>query len=219
MAFRTVRLFFARTGIEAARKLGPVFAALLTAQGCAFAQEAANAGGSAPPPCVDQLPAGWLSRPITPPAAEDRQAIMDLISSYNWALDNKDPTAFRELFTTNVIYEVCKAGGNQQIFRALDRDAMLVHVQNLMGFLIANSLRTRHFVSNTILDASLGAAVRGKSTMLVLLHSAYSEEPEFDYSATLKAEFEKGADNVWRFSKFTLITDSSATAPGGARAR
>src|SRR3546814_6492535 len=79
-----------------------------------------------------------------------------------------------------------------------------------MNFLINKTLRTRHFVSNTIIDASQGATVRGKSSMLVLLHIAYSEEPEFDYSATLKAEFAKGADNIWRFSRLTLLTDSSA---------
>src|SRR3546814_15567930 len=93
-----------------------------------------------------------------------------------------------------------------------DLDDLLVHVQELMTFLINKTLRTRHFVSNTIIDASQGATVRGKSSMLVLLHNAYSEEPEFDYSATLKAEFAKGADNIWRFSRLTLLTDSHAVS-------
>src|SRR3546814_11062649 len=88
-----------------------------------------------------------------------------------------------------------------------------------MTFLINKTLLTLHFVSNTIIDASQGATVRGKSSMLVLLHNAYSEEPEFDYSATLKAEFAKGADNIWRFSRLTLLTDSSAVSTDGVRAR
>src|SRR3546814_2992574 len=88
-----------------------------------------------------------------------------------------------------------------------------------MTFLINKTLLTLHFVSNTIIDASQGATVRGKSSMLVLLHNAYSEEPEFDYSATLKAEFAKGADNIWRFSRLTLLTDSSAVSTDGVSAR
>lgn len=216
MAFRGAYSFSARTVIKAVQNLGPIFAALLIIQGYASAQDVDQ---STPTPCVDQLPPGWLSRPITSPAAEDRQAIMDLISSYNWALDNKDPTAFGDLFTENVVYEVCKAGGNEQVFETDNRDDVLVYVQQLMNFLISNALRTRHYVSNTIIDASEGKTVRGKSTMLVLLHSAVSEEPEFDYSATLKAEFEKGEDNLWRFSRFTLITDVTVSASGNVRAR
>src|SRR5690606_36016285 len=100
---------------------------------------------------------------------------------------------------------VCRGEGAEQIFSADNRDDLLLHVQKLITFLINNGLRTRHLVSNTIIDASQGATVRSKSTMLVLLHNTYSEEPEFDYSASIKAEFTKGADNVWRFSKLTLL--------------
>src|SRR3546814_20459080 len=88
-----------------------------------------------------------------------------------------------------------------------DLDDLLVHVQALMTFLINKTLRTRHFVSNTIIDESQAATVRGKSRMLVLLHNPYSEDPEFDYSPTLTAEFAPDEDNIWRSSLLNLLTD------------
>ena len=219
MVFNAASFLSVKSSVRIARNIGATLAALVTLQGCAIAQESGSVEEATLPPCEDPLPAGWLSRPIMSPAPDDRQAIVDLISSYNWALDNKDPTAFRELFTQNVTYEVCKAEGREQIVKKTDRDAVVVHVQSLMSFLIRRTLRTRHFVSNTIIDATPGQPVRGKSSMLVLLHNGYSLEPEFDYSATLKAEFTKGTDNVWRFSKLTLLTDSNAISPDGVRAR
>src|SRR3546814_21197990 len=122
-----------------------MLAALVTLHGCAIAQEAASVEEATLPSCEDQLPPGWLSRPITSPAAEDRQAIVDLISSYNWALDNKDPTAFRALFTANVNYAVCKAGGQERIIAANNRDYLLVHVQARITFLIKNTRPPRKF--------------------------------------------------------------------------
>ena len=50
--------------------------------------------------------------------------------------------------------------------------------------------------------------MEGKTTVLVTLQNAYSEIPELDYTGTMKAEFKRGADDAWRFSKLTILVDS-----------
>src|SRR3546814_2161038 len=102
MVFGAASFLSVKSSIRAARNLGAMLAALVTLHGCAIAQEAASVEEATLPSCEDQLPPGWLSRPITSPAAEDRQAIVDLLSSYNWALDNKDPTARSEEHTSEL---------------------------------------------------------------------------------------------------------------------
>src|SRR5881628_820940 len=47
--------------------------------------------------CSDDPPTLVLGRPVTNPEPVDRQDIMDLIHSYSWTLDDKDPQGFEEL--------------------------------------------------------------------------------------------------------------------------
>ena len=74
-------------------------------------------GAAAAQGCVDKMTPNWLPPRINiiNPAPVDRQAIMDVIHSYNWALDDKNSAAFAQLFTDDAEYEACSGGGNVQI--------------------------------------------------------------------------------------------------------
>ena len=76
-------------------------------------------GTAAALPCSDPMTNDWLPARtnIVNPAPADRQAIMDLIHSYNWALDDKNVSRFTALFTPNAQYEACTGAGNVQVFR------------------------------------------------------------------------------------------------------
>jgi SnoaL-like domain len=169
--------------------------------------------------CSDNMPPDWLTPPVTAPAPVDRLAIMDVISHYDWARDEKVSTGFEDLFTSNVVYEVCTDGGNTQLIQTTGPDNVASYLSGLTDFLKERNLRTRHLTSNTILNVVNQDTVEGKTTVLVLLQNAYSEIPELDYTATLKAEFKRGIDGAWRFGKLTVLLDTPVPPPGGARGR
>jgi hypothetical protein len=169
--------------------------------------------------CADPMDPAWLTPPVTAPTPADTLAIMDVISHYNWARDEKVSTGFKDLFTSNVAYEVCTDGGNTQAAKVIGPDNVASYLDVLTAFLQEQNLRTRHITSNTILNVVNQDTVEGKTTVLVLLQNAYSEIPELDYTATLKAEFKRGLDGAWRFGKLTVLLDTPVPPPSGARGR
>jgi hypothetical protein len=171
-------------------------------------------------PCVDSIPSDWLTPgSVTAPAPADRLAIMDVISHFFWARDSQVSTGLSNLFTNDIVYELCTAGGSRQVAMRTGPDDVDAYLGDLTTFLKMLVLRTRHIESNTILSLKGANTVEGKTTVLVVLQNAYSELPEFDYTATLKTEFKKGNDGNWRFSRLTVIGDTTIPGATGARGR
>ncbi len=174
-------------------------------------------GTAAALPCSDPMTNDWLPARtnIVNPAPADRQAIMDLIHSYNWALDDKNVSRFTALFTPNAQYEACTGAGNVQVFTTESQEDLGTFMAGILNDL-GDDRQARHFESNTLLHAQDKDTVIGKTTLLVTIQWADMEVPNLDYTAVLKATFARGTDNVWRFSRLTLITDTPGTQ---ARAR
>ena len=173
-------------------------------------------GAAAAQGCVDKMTPNWLPPRINiiNPAPVDRQAIMDVIYSYNWALDDKNSAAFAQLFTDDAVYYACSGGGNVQIVTTTANKELDLYIADILSDL--GQRQARHFESNTLLHTKDEKTVIGKTTLLVTLQGPDKEVPELDYTAVMKETFVKGDDNIWRFSKLTLITDT----PGAqARAR
>ena len=192
------------------KTLALAVAFFLTCQGSAIAQT-----------CLDNMPPGWLTPgTVTPPDPADTLAILDVISHFYWARDTKVSTGLNDLFTTGIVYELCTDGGNKQVVLRTGPNDVNTHLGDLTTFLNLLVLRTRHLTSNTILHVKVAnTTVEGKTTVLVLLQNAYSELPVLDYTATLKTEFTKGSDNKWRFSRMTVIGDTTILGISGARGR
>ena len=174
-------------------------------------------------PCIDTIPPPpWLSRPENRnPSPEDSQEIMDLIHSYSWALDERDPPRFAELFTDNAVYEACKNGGApsspSQIIRTTRREELRLHIEQQFEELREMMIQTRHFQTNTILNAVDENTVEEKTTMLVTIQRASMSTPENDYTAVLKGKLKKNEDGVWRFEQLTLFTDEPQIIVSKAR--
>jgi SnoaL-like domain len=169
-------------------------------------------GTAAAQGCADVIPGNWLPRRVTNPDPADRQAIMDLIHTYYWILDDKDvagvDNGFPDLFTQELIYEGCRAGGHMQLVKFKGLAALISRTKDQFADLNNRGLRTRHFESNTLLQLTKNDFVQGKFTLLVTIQrSSSADVPELDYTASVKATFAK-EDNVWKFATFTLITDT-----------
>ena len=183
-------------------------AVFLTLQGTAEAAQ-----------CEDPMDPEWLTPPVIAPAPADTLAIMNVISHYNWARDEKVSKGFKDLFTTTVVFEACTDGGKVQAAKELVQTMSPAILVTLQPFSICTSSRLWHFTSNTILNLVSPDTVQGKAAVLVTLQNGYSETPELDYTATLKAEFKRGTDGNWRFNKLSILVDSPVPPPSGARGR
>lgn len=166
----------------------------LVFQGTAFAQTL----------CSGQIPPNFPTPPVTQPNPANRQAIEDLVSRYNSALENKDGTALGGLLDQNVTFEVCKAGGNIQDFKATSRTQVLAYFGALWPALSIQNLTTQHISSNLILNTTGPNTVEGKFTQVVFLQTSFGG-PQADYTGRVRATFVRQT-GVWRFQSFLLIS-------------
>jgi len=159
--------------------------------------------------CIDNVPPARLSnRPLNNPLPEDRQAILDLIHSYAWTLEDRDVAGFVELFTNEAVYEVCRSGGGSQsqIVRTSSQMELEDYIRGQFADLEADGLQTRHFLTNTILNTN-DKIVQAKTAMLVVVQQTDDAIPEVDYTAVLKMRIVK-VDDTWKFEQLTLFTDT-----------
>lgn len=161
--------------------------------------------------CSDMLDIGWPGKIVSNPPTEDRQAIMDLIHTYYWTLDDKDTSgvdSFDELMTNDFTYVACRAGGQVELVAIKDRATLINRTKETFAKLNQSGLRTRHFVSNDILNVTKDGLVEGKFILLVTIQRAASADvPDLDYTASVKVRFKKDGDR-WKFIALTLITDT-----------
>ena len=180
----------------------------LTLDGTAFAQQTCTAG----PP--DPWPAH-----VTEPAPEDRQAIMDVIHTYAWTLDDRNAATLEEtlneLFTDPLEYEACSGGGQIQMFKATSLAELVLYLQGQFQDLNNKRFRIRHLEGNVRLRSLDKDTVDGKTTVLVTLQRMDDAAvPEFDYTATRMATFVRTEDEddsgnrIWKIEKMALVTDT-----------
>ncbi|MBB4276731.1 nuclear transport factor 2 family protein [Rhizobium mongolense] len=160
------------------------------------------------PVCDDPTARNW-KYPITNPEPAERQAIMDLIHRYYWALDEKNASAIVEMFTRDAEYQVCSGGGGLKREKSDDPEQLENYFKGLFLKLDDAQSRVRHFESNTLLnivDPNAPETVEAKSAMLAVIQRADNEVPTLDYAAVLRAVFVK-ENGAWKFKMLTLITD------------
>jgi SnoaL-like domain len=172
----------------------------LTIDGTALAQQTA---------CSDRSPpASWLPSRVTNPAPEDRQAIMDVIHSYAWALDDRNAEVLNELFTDDVAYEACSGGGQIQMVRTIDLESLILYLEGQFRDLVSKRFQTRHFETNVLLHSKDKDTVEGKTTLLVTIQRMDDAGiPEFDYTAIRRITFVR-VEGIWRIVKLLLTTDT-----------
>lgn len=171
--------------------------------------------------CQDVLGAFPAAAAINAPDPAVRFAVMDLVSRYNWARDDQVSAVLAAMFTDDVVYELCAAGGSIQIESRTGPIEVVSYLGDLSTFLNGHNLRTRHFVGNQLFhqDPADEDRVLAKMAVLVLLQPAYPESPVLDYTATLKAEFLRDANGDWKFNVLINLGDTPAPPDSAARGR
>lgn len=178
--------------------------------GCCFA----FSGTALADTCGTEATLGWN---VKNPPAEDRQAILDLLSRYAWTIDERNAAAFAGLFAKpkSSYYEICS--GDASILKlTLDLgpespEDLLEQMKIIVKKLKDDKLQTRHLVTNTLFNVDdTGKTVNTKSIVLVTLQDSHSPAPILDYSADARATFVKGDDDTWRFQSLTIHADYAA---------
>lgn len=159
--------------------------------------------------CADPTSNSDWSAPINNPAPEDRQAAMDLIHQFFFALDEENTDQIPRFFTDNATYELCSGGGAQQVKKPLGPSQIETHFKDEFFILGNQGSRVHHFAGNTLLH--VGPNVRDrievKSAVLAVIQRSDLEVPALDYVAVMKAVLVRDKDNTWKFSVLTLVTD------------
>lgn len=171
--------------------------------------------------CQDSLGDFPAAAAINTPGPAVRFAIMDLVSRFNWARDDQVSAGIIDMFTDNVVYELCAAGGDIQIMSRTGPSEVASYLGDLSTFLNGHNLRTRHFMGNQLFheDPTNEDRVLAKMAVLVLLQPTYPESPVLDYTATLKAEFLRDTNGDWKFNALTSLGDTPAPPDSAARGR
>ena len=140
-------------------------------------------------------------------AAEDRQQILDLISTYSQTYDAKDIDGFLLLFTKDCAWEVVPKGATQPTVRAANREELRALASQRLAMLQQNGIQSRHYQTNTVLSAHADGQVEG-STMLNLVWQVPGEKPYTVTTGIYRDLFVK-TEGGWQFAKRTLLMDQS----------
>ena len=131
--------------------------------------------------------------------ADDRQAILDLISSYSYAYDANDIERLGALFCQDAVltFATTSFTGSGQI-----QEAMAARRR----WLAEKGIQPRHYQTNSTLTAMSEGHVRGRTMLLVTHQHSGESEAMIAHTGTYDDEFRKTADG-WRFFRRSAVVD------------
>src|SRR5512139_1181470 len=104
-------------------------------------------------------------------SAEDQRQILDLIAAYSYTYDGKDLEGYLALHTKDCVWELVPRGSAMPSVRAGNRDELGALASQRWAMLQKQGIQSRHYQTNTLLSASEGGQVEGR-TMLNLVWQA-----------------------------------------------
>ena len=134
-----------------------------------------------------------------PTNADDRQAILDLISSYSYAYDASDLERFAALFQANAVVTFRQGNltGNAHI-----REAMAARRR----WVAQQGIQPRHYQTNTLLTEIAEGHVKGRTMILVTWQRSGEPEPKVVHTGFYDDEFRRTAEG-WQFSRRAILID------------
>jgi 3-phenylpropionate/cinnamic acid dioxygenase small subunit len=153
--------------------------------------------------------AGYAGLPASA-SAEDRQQILDLISTYSQTYDAKDIEGFLELFTKDCVWEAFASGADKPMMRAANRDELRAAVTQRLAMLQQKGIQSRHYQTNTLLVRRAGGQVEG-TTMLNLIWQVPGEKPTMVTTGIYHDVFVRSDGGGWKIGRRTLLMDQSET--------
>lgn len=140
-------------------------------------------------------------------SAEDRQQILDLISTYSQTYDAKDIEGFLVLLSKDCVWEASASGAAKPMVRAASRDELRAVLTQRLAMLQQKGIQSRHYQTNTLLVGRARGQVEG-TTMLNLMWQVPGEKPYTVTTGIYRDLFVK-TEGGWKFAKRTLLMDQS----------
>jgi 3-phenylpropionate/cinnamic acid dioxygenase small subunit len=150
--------------------------------------------------------AGHAGPPL-PVSAEDQRQILDLIAAYSYTYDGKDLEGYLALHIKDCVWELVPRGSAMPSVRAGNRDELGALASQRWAMLQKQGIQSRHYQTNTLLSASEGGQVEGR-TMLNLVWQAPGQKP-FTVTTGVYSDVFVKADGGWKFAKRTLLMDQA----------
>ena len=132
---------------------------------------------------------------------DDRQAILDLISSYSHTYDSKDADGFIALFAEDGVMVSNSSGA-----RAPTRQELLAGVKDRFASFREDGIQSRHYQTNTVLDPLADGSVSGETIMAVAWQRRDEPAPVLAHTGTYGDLFVK-TDSGWKFKRRELRVD------------
>jgi 3-phenylpropionate/cinnamic acid dioxygenase small subunit len=153
------------------------------------------------------LGASYAGHAGAPPGVspEDRQQILDLISTYSYTYDARDIEGFVALFTEDCVWEAFANGAAKPTVRAANRGELRAVVAQRLAMLQQKGIQSRHYQTNTLLVARADGQVEG-TTMLNLVWQQPNEKPSTVMTGVYRDLFVKTGAG-WRSAKRSFFMD------------
>ena len=164
-------------------------------------------------PVVVGVVIGYLANLLMPIAlangntgisTQDRERILDLISHYSHAWDNKDSEAWVALYADEAISQTYAAG--RLLGEALTNSERLTHAQKRHAMFAENGIQTRHIQTNTLLSPHPDGSVTGKTVFLVSWQYDGDKVPKLMHTGLYRDKFVETSSG-WKFMRREVRVD------------
>lgn len=144
-------------------------------------------------------------RPVT---IEERNAVMDVLAMYAWAMDNQDPVALAQVFTDDAVYLLCSiesdiAQENQRSPTNIASHFGAVYARLQVGHALA-----RRSFTNVLMGKKADGDIDAIVSVTVFIQSLNISHPQIDYTANLFATFRQ-VGGIWKIRILRIITDDT----------
>ena len=146
-----------------------------------------------------------LYRPVT---TEERNAVMDVLSLYAWAMDNRDSTTLSDLFTDEGEYFLCRMDSTTPLASASKPGNITVHFDGIFATLNLSQAVARRVFSNVLMGKRSTDEIDVMLSVVVFIQSLNISHPQIDYTANIFATL-KVSGTVWKLKIFKVITDDT----------
>lgn len=131
--------------------------------------------------------------------ADDRQAILGLISGYSYGYDTQDWDLIESIFPEDAVL----AGARGE---SVGRTAVVSVLRRRRERLASEGIQTRHYQTNTLLNENEDGTVSGRTLMFVAWQRDGEPGPEPMHTGEYRDRFVHSRDG-WHIARRELVVD------------
>ena len=142
-------------------------------------------------------------------SAEDRSAILDLISEYAYTFDEDRIDDMVDLFTDDGEWSIYLSGADEPVFKVSSNEERRVVFQEVRSGPINQAGMPRHFQTNTILKRTSADGISGRTMALATQQPYDGSAARILFSGVYEDEFVR-SDRGWLFASRRGLLDASS---------